>query len=187
MFTRVVTAIAFLTACGCAKPTYPARVIIIRHAEKPGDENERGLSAVGKKRADALTELFQKSDSRPNPLPAPDFIFASSASKRSDRPIETVTPLAKKLKLDIDSRFANDDYTKLAAELLTNPKYEGKTALICWHHGNIPELAEALKARDVPDKWKDSVFDRVWVVTYEAGRGKLTKLPQTLLPGDAEK
>ncbi|MBP3955769.1 histidine phosphatase family protein [Gemmata sp. G18] len=185
--------VAFVAACiavpGCAgaKPVYPARVIIIRHAEKPDDENARDLSATGKRRAEALAELFQKSDTRPDPLPTPDFIFATKASKRSDRPVETVAPLAKKLKLDIDSRYANDDYAKLATEMLSNPKYEGKTVLICWHHGNIPELAGSLKVGDVPDKWKDSVFDRAWVVTYEGGKGRLTKRPQTLLPGDAEK
>lgn len=189
MSARIAAVVVLLTVIGCAeaKPTYPARVLIVRHAEKPDDENVRDLSAAGKKRADAFPDLFIKSDKRPEPFPTPDFIFATSASKRSDRPVETVTPLAKKLKLDIDSRYANDEYPKLAAELLSNPKYEGKTVLICWHHGKIVDLAGALKADDVPDQWKDGVFDRVWVVTYDQGKGKLSKRPQLLLPGDADK
>ncbi len=189
MFTRFAAVVVCVCAAGCAgaKPTYPAAVLLIRHAEKPDDEADRGLTALGKKRADALPDLFTKSAARPDPLPTPDFIFAARASKSSNRSAETVAPLAKKLKLDPDTRYANDDYPKLAAELFSNKKYEGKTVLICWHHGNLPELAGELRAESVPDKWKDSVFDRVWVVTYEQGKGKLTKRPQALLPGDAEK
>ena len=41
----------------------------------------------------------------------------------------------------------------------------------------IPDIAEELKAGSVPDKWKDAVFDRVWVVTYTDGKGALTRRP----------
>src|SRR5579883_1195338 len=65
--------------------TFPARVLIIRHAEKP----------TGRERAAALYKLFEKSDGRPDPFPAPDFVFATEESKNSRRPVETVTPLAE--------------------------------------------------------------------------------------------
>ena len=48
--------------------------------------------------------------------------------------------------------------------------------------------ATMLGATNVPDKWKDSVFDRVWVVTF-GGKGEntpLVKRPQTLMPGDGK-
>lgn len=192
MFTRFAMSIVALgIAVGCqaadGKKTYPLQILIIRHAEKPEDGVSVNLSEIGKKRADALPELFEKSDARPDPLPTPDFIIATKASKHSNRPVETVVPLAKKLKLDIDARFANDDYPALVKALFSDPKYVGKVVLICWHHGNIPELAEDLRAGSVPDKWKDSVFDRVWVITYNAGKGALTRRPQLLLPGDSTK
>ena len=119
-------------------------------------------------------------------MPAPDFIFASKASPHSDRPVETVTPLAKALKLGVDSRYANDDYPRLAKGLLLNPRYAGKTVLVCWHQGNLPELATALGATGVPHGWKDDVFDRVWVVTFdETGKAMpLVKRLQALMPGD---
>jgi phosphohistidine phosphatase SixA len=163
----------------------PREVFIIRHAEKPEDDNDVHLTAMGRERADALDQLFKKTDLRPDPLPKPDFLFAARNSKHSHRSVETLTPLAKKLKLDIDSRFENEDFAKLAKELLSNPRYAKKTVLICWHHGNIPELAQALKATDVPDKWKDPVFDRVWTIAYGAG-GKVTfaKRHQALLASD---
>jgi len=178
-------AVVFLTGCNEKSPTFPRQVLLMRHAEKPTDVTDTVLSEVGKKRAEALAGLFNKSEARPEPLPKPDFIFAAQASQKSNRSVETVTPLAKSMKLEIDSGYANADYGKLAAELLSNPKYEGKTVLICWHHGKLSEFAEQLGVES--GKWADDVFDRVWVITYEKGKGTLTKRPQRLLPGDREK
>ena len=179
------TFVALVAFAACAPvAAQPRQVVIIRHAEKPDDDSIH-LSPAGQERAEALPRLFQRSAVRAHPLPKPDFIFATKRSPHSNRPVETVTPLARKLNLDINAHFENDDYPKLAAELLTNPRYAGKTVLVCWHHGTIPELAGKLRAEDVPDHWKDSVFDRVWVITYgEHGKGKLSKGHQALMPGD---
>src|SRR5262249_1598437 len=104
----------------------------------------------------------------------------------SNRPAETVAPLAKALKRDVNVGYANDDFSKLVEELYTDPKYDGKTVLICWHHGNLPEFAEALGATNVPAKWKDAACDRVWLWTFdEKGKPRpLAKRHQALLPGD---
>src|SRR5262249_8728985 len=141
--------------------TYPAHILIIRHAEKPTNDSV-DLSPRGKERARALSNLFTKSESRPRKLPTPDFIFATRDSRRSHRPKETVKPLAKVLDLKINDDYVNEDFAKLAQALLSDPKYAGKTVLICWRHGTIPDLAAKLKATDAPRHWKDSVFDRVW-------------------------
>jgi hypothetical protein len=166
--------------------TRPAQILLIRHAEKPTDTNDIHLTAQGKKRADALPELFKKSDKRPEPFPKPDFLFAAKQSKHSNRSFETLTPLAKELGLKLNIDFADEEFASLAAELLSNPKYAGKTILVCWHHGRIPKLAEALKATEVPSEFTN-IFDRVWVVRYdEMGNGKpLVKRPQNLMPGDS--
>ena len=191
----IATLLAILTA-GCLlwaespKPaTHPKTILIIRHGEKPSDENDIDLTPEGFKRADAIPILFKKSATRPDPFSTPDFIFAAQASRHSNRPKETVLPLAKTLKLDINGDYSNSDYPKLAEELLSNTKYDGKTVLICWHHGTIPELVTKLGATDVPDKWKDHVFDQVWVVTFdEKGKAKaLVKRSQSLMSGDAKK
>lgn len=180
-------------AAGCSpapdKPLVrPQSILVIRHAEKPTDATDIHLNPEGQKRAEAIPQLFEKTATRPDPFPTPDFIFATKASKHSNRPVETVTPLAKALKLKVNAEYANDDCPKLAEEIYTNPKYEGKTVLICWHHGNIPELALTLSATNVPDKWKDAVFDRVWVVTFdEKGKARpIAKRPQELMPGDVK-
>ena len=171
------------------KETFPRQILIIRHAEKPpADAMSTDLNAEGKERAEALHKLFEKSDKRPMPFDTPDFIFATRNSKKSHRPVETVTPLAKKLKLTINSEFTNADEEKLAEELFGNPKYAGKTILIAWHHGTTPALAGKLKATGYPESWKDEVFDRVWQITYdEKGKATYADRPQHLMPKDSEK
>jgi hypothetical protein len=71
--------------------------------------------------------------------------------------------------------------------VLTDPKYDGKVVLIAWHHGKIPELARALGAKDVPDKWDPAVFDRVWEITYKDNAAIWKDRAQKALPGDSEK
>jgi hypothetical protein len=189
VFSALVVA-ACMSIGSESKPaeTYPKCVLLIRHSEKP-PENVKSvhLSDDGIKRAESLPNVFVVSKGRPDPLPSPDFIFAAKDSKESHRPAETVLPLAAKLKLSIDSRFRNEDYELLARELFRNPKYAGKTIVISWHHGNLPELAAALKAGKAPKNWKAAVFDRVWAITYDEGKATFRDLPQQLMPGDSDR
>src|SRR6266852_4783353 len=80
------------------KLTNPRHVLIIRHAEKTDDPADVHLAKRGEERARALPQLFVASADRPEPFPTPDFLFATRATDRSNRPVETVTPLALKLK-----------------------------------------------------------------------------------------
>lgn len=166
------------------QPSGPHIILIIRHAEKP-DPNDAApdinLSKRGYQRADALARTI------PDHFPRPDFLLATKQSKSSNRPIETITPLAAALHEKIEAEFKDDEFNQAAHEVLTNPKYVGKTVLIAWHHGKIPELAKALGAKDVPDKWDPNVFDRVWEITYDAGVATWKDLPQNALPGDSQK
>jgi hypothetical protein len=166
-------------------PVRPKTILVIRHAEKPA----RGLdlSPQGFERAEALPALFQKSDSRPEPFPTPDFIFAAESSDESKRPVETVQPLAKKLGLSIDDKVKDKHFVKVTDKLLNDKKYDGKTVLVCWHHGEIPNLLVALGVTPKPDDVPPNVFNQVWVVTFDAaGKAKLEQRPQLLLPSDKE-
>ena len=163
----------------------PSQVLIIRHAEKPGDpsaaddEENPNLSVKGRERAAALAVYI------PATFQAVDFLFATKMSKSSNRPVETITPLSLAIHEDIASNFANDEFEKLAQHILTHPKYAGKRVLICWHHGHIPALARALGVSNAPDKWPGHVFDRVWQIDYSDGNATLTILNQKLLFGDS--
>jgi hypothetical protein len=160
----------------------PATILIFRHAEKLTD-GQIHLPPAGFKRADRLRDLFVPPGKRPD-LPTPQVIFATHASAHSDRPVETVTPLAQALHLPIDSSISNDDYAGLARTLLSG-KYAGKVVLIAWHHGTIPSLVISLGAKPPVETWPDEQFDRVWRIDYVDGKATIKDLPQHLMPGDS--
>jgi hypothetical protein len=185
---------------------YPQHILIIRHAEKTGEKGDVHLSPQGMKRAEELYKLFLIAKDRPDPFPKPDFLFAASNAKDSHRPVDTVTPLAVKLKLPIRDTYSSKlpaapnpmdaqaktnegpSFSALRDELYGDPKYFGKTILVAWRHTTIAELAKALKANKIPAKWEDDVFDRVWQITYDdQGVATFRDRPQRLLPGDREK
>ena len=138
-----------------------ATVLIIRHAEKPdaGD----GLAPAGETRAKAYVEYFKnfKVGSEPVKL---DAIFAAADSRNSRRPRITVEPLAQAMGLTVNSSYKDKAYQELAGELRAHG--EGKHLLICWHHGEIPDLLAALGA--APDKllpgghWPGEEYD--WII-----------------------
>ena len=125
------------------KPRPPATILIIRHAEKLTD-GRIDLSPTGFERARLLPTLFSPTAARPD-LPTPQVLFATHLSPHSNRPVQTVTPLAAALHLPIDDSISNDDYPALASALLSG-KYAAKVVLVVWHHGKIPQLASALGA-----------------------------------------
>ena len=60
------------------------------------------------------------------------------------RPSLTITPLSLALGLPIDTSYADRRFQQLADSLRSHS--DGKTILICWHHGKIPDLLKALGA-----------------------------------------
>jgi hypothetical protein len=194
----------------------PSQVLIVRHGEKLGDPSDdkiggSDLSIKGSARAAALPLLFvpatpefscalapgnsetftgiynevNLSGNKPR-FQTPNFLVATAASKSSNRPVETITPLSLALSLSINGSYSDSQYAVLATAILTDSQYAGQVVLICWHHGTIPDLASALGASDVPQKWPSAVFDRVWQINYQnEGAGPLQNLPQELLYADA--
>jgi hypothetical protein len=156
----------------------PHLIMIIRHAEKTGEKSDPDLSKKGYERANALATVF------PAHFPRPDYLIAAKISKSSKRSLETITPLSKILHMEIEAKYKDKEFEQLAHELLTDPKYNGKTVLIAFQHGKIPDLAKALGAKDVPVKWKDNVFNRVWELTYKKGEVTFKDVPENALPED---
>ena len=115
----------------------------------------------------------------------PDVLFATKASGSSNRPVETITPLSAALNLPYDASCSDDEYATLATEIKSNSDYTDKIVLICWHHGNIPALAEQFGITQ-PPTWDATVFDRVWEIAYNPGPPNLQDLPQQLLYGDSK-
>jgi broad specificity phosphatase PhoE len=156
-------------------------VVIVRHAEKSNSTNpalRRGLSAEGRERAEHYMQYFQQF--RPwageEPLKL-DYVFGAANGNDSCRSQLTLLPLASELNLPIFDAYKDKRYRKLAAKLRKkkNSEYNGKTLLICWHHGKAFALADALVRRfgrrrhwptDWPQNWPDEVYDRILVIAF---------------------
>lgn len=152
----------------------PAQIILIRHAEKPPDPEDPHLSQAGVKRAERLVS-FITTDPAMTRFGLPVAVFATHPTKHDNgqRTQETVAPLARALKLPVKAPYLGKDYAALAKLILATPAYAGKTVLICWNHEEIPQLAAALGVTPEPPKWKGSVFDRVYVISYHDGKAAL--------------
>ncbi|HEX2081072.1 MAG TPA: hypothetical protein VHG08_25445 [Longimicrobium sp.] len=154
-----------------------ANVLLIRHAEKP--DSGTGLSPAGQARAQAYVAYFQNYAINGDTLKL-DYLFATADTDRSHRPRLTLEPLAHTLGLSINDKHADEDYPKVADDLLTHGKYDDSNVLVCWHHGEILDLAAALGASAAtlppssnwPAKWPGDVFGWMLQLCYD-GDGNL--------------
>ena len=165
--------------------TGPRQIVLLRHAEKSADPRNPDLSPAGLKRADMLATAIPQTFGRP------DFLIATAPSKNSNRPTETLTPLARALTMPIDTSVPDIGYGEVSANLLHQPRYAGKLVVVCWHHGNLPDLALGLKVpkeqiRAAPGMdglhWEAEVFDLFWSITFDGGTPTLEKIKQPDVP-----
>ncbi|HET7234265.1 MAG TPA: hypothetical protein VFJ16_29905 [Longimicrobium sp.] len=177
------------------------KIMVIRHAEKPadtpppqgvnadGDADPESLIAQGWQRAGALACLF---DPARGPLQAPELatpqtIFAAGVGhhSHSERPTQTVTPLAARLGLQINGSYLKGYESEMVSAALAQ---EG-VVLIAWQHEAIPAIANQIVGNDttVPQTWPGDRFDLVWVFDWNAGAESytFTQVPQLLLAGDS--
>jgi len=165
--TKNLALAAALLSCAAAASAAPARIIVIRHGEKPPSGDD--LDAQGVCRADALATAF------PAKFGAPAAIYAMNPNDAdgSMRPIETVTPLARALGLTIDHDYTRKQFSQLVSDIMGNSAYDGKLVLICWEHKAIPDLVQAFAAGGwnegaavIPSKWSGSDFDSAWILNF---------------------
>ena len=170
------------------------KIMIVRHAEKPegdflgitdvGKEDKESLIVKGWQRSGALVALF---DPARGPLQSPDLatpatIIASwkDPNHQSQRPLETVTPLATMLKITPQT-FVNDSPTAddgtdtgdddaSTGDSSTNTGVTDAVAaalaatgvvLISWQHEDIPLIANTIVSAsnlpvngESPSEWK---------------------------------
>jgi broad specificity phosphatase PhoE len=172
--------------------------MLIRHAEKPngdigimadGSQNGEALTAEGWQRAEALVALFAPPGGRfaDSHLATPAAIFASGVGRHSKslRPEQTVTPLATRLRLPIETKYPKGSERALVQAVTML----GGVVLIAWEHEAIPEIATLIRGsdHDIPLQWPNNRFDDVWVFDRPIGNvtWSFTQVPQRLLPGDS--
>ena len=107
---RIFACVALLAILAAAQSS--KMVYLIRHGEKPADGDD--LTPAGYKRAACIAPFFGTSYFNIQ------HIFACN-DKKSRRMVETVTPLAKLLKLRIDTSIGEQDADGLAAAIAALP------------------------------------------------------------------
>lgn len=167
------------------------RVILLRHAEKASadgrvravdtrgrpDPNE--LSVRGWQRAGALARLFAPGGGDLG-VPAALFAGAPTAAHPSRRSISTLAPLAERLGLATDSRFARGQEAEIARAAAERPGL----VLVAWDHRHLPALARAFGATDAPGGWPAACFDRFWILQRDGLGWRFEARSQGLLAGD---
>jgi hypothetical protein len=210
------------------------KIMVIRHAEKPGnydgvrysgvnnlgtiagDNGKKHLVTRGWERAGALVTLFAPPWGPKTPsLATPQFLFASDPAAKngddtgdegpSERPYETLTSLAARLGLNIDTTHRKSHYAEMVTAALA---CEG-VVLIAWQHQDIalktkagaPGIGQKILTRtstkqpfDVPVDWPTGSagarYDLVFVFDRPRGIGPISDfavVPQQLLAGDLSK
>lgn len=186
-------------------PSMPAKIMLIRHAEKPtdappphgvsphGEHDKKALSVRGWTRAGALAALFAPAGAPfQNPhFAAPTVIYAMGigSGSESSRPQQTVAPLLEKLAPDVHSNF---DFLKhQEPEMMSSVLDKTGVVLICWEHDRLAHAARHIPQSPnnrvpVPAEWDSERFDLVWVFDLDpsAGGYLFTPAPQLALAGD---
>lgn len=162
------------------KPTPGETNDEIMHKAMIEADKLKGLSQIGKKRAQFLSLKVDH-----NVWPKFVKIYAASSEKYgySEREIDTVAPLARKLKLEIDSSWGQvDNYERLANNIFSNlfPNNEEtfcetfcpngvRAILVSWDHCRAPALLRALGCEDERCSrcWSDNNFETVIRLKFE--------------------
>jgi hypothetical protein len=178
------------------------KIMLLRHAEKPsrdsgpfgvtykGERSKESLQIRGWQRAGALTNLLDPANSRSqhDALAKPQFLYASKPLRRrgSRRPLETITPLAEKLALKINTEYARSEIESMIDEVF---KCKG-VVLICWQREYIPDIASYILGDDetAPANWPEDRFDMIWVFDLDRSSTKyrFKQVPQKLLKDDSK-
>lgn len=177
------------------------KIMVIRHAEKPssnghevhgvtweGEREKESLTVRGWQRAGALVSFFAPANGcfHSPSIALPQFLYASKPVRRngSRRPLETITPLAEKLAIRI-----NSNYTKLESKQMLDEVFlcEG-VVLVSWQQEFIPTIANLIlgERTTCPQDWPEDRFDMVWVFDRDPASSRYTfkQVPQNLLMGD---
>ncbi len=160
-----------LTACGQGKNL---KLIFIRHAEKPdvGDN----LSCAGFNRSLKLPEVIKAKFGLPDYIYVPALHLGKSTPRA--RMFQTISPLAVKYNLAVNSKFEEEDDAGIAGDLISKKG----TILIVWEHNQIKPLLKALGLKVKDLDWPANDFDSIWIINYKDGKAVISSDKEGLNP-----
>ncbi|MBV8140824.1 MAG: histidine phosphatase family protein [Verrucomicrobia bacterium] len=178
-------------------------ILIIRHAEKPGESwpgpgltsdgtpDKKSLVVRGWHRAGSWAALFGGGLGGQD-YPKPSAIYAAdpaamSGDEPSQRPFQTIAPLAARLGLTPNTKFALGQEAQVATAVVA----QTGVVLISWEHKAIahtllPAIANGQTLPAIPAKWDGTRFDIVlrFERTSPGERWSFRQLCPCLLSGD---
>ncbi len=179
--------VLLVLACLCVHALASQTIVLLRHGEKKTYDENGGkhiepvnLSVQGYARAALLPAYYAKM------WQPPAQIYAMKQSTKagkdhSNRPYETVMPLAAAYHMSINTDYSVKQGTELAIHVLESLK-DGQTAVICWEHAHLVNVAAALGATWVtgwganPQAKTANVYDIAWVITVTPASVTLTAI-----------
>ena len=140
----------------------PGTVIVVRHMEKAvGGGDDPALSEAGTARAERVAAILAAS--------GVDAVYATQYR----RTVETATPLAERLSLDLYVYDAGDTGGLIDA---IDERHREATAVVVGHSNTVPEIVEALSGESVGPISEDRYGDVFVVVRPRWGRATVTRL-----------
>lgn len=175
---------------GGAALAHPARIVILRHAEK---RDHLQLCAVGVERADALAREYLGKGAASNAVLGADPPAAfysvtlhtletlAPAAASWGMPQITYAPTAAVLGIEKDAEINRTTQSAVQA-IMGDPAYAGRTVVMAWEHRHIADRrmeasfpGQAVTLRQllhlgripgVPAQWEKGNYDYFWIVTY---------------------
>lgn len=173
----------------------PKQIIILRHGEK---QDAYRLCGIGQQRSLALVNRYLGKNAADSLLPAegPAGIFAitlhtlelaSPAAQSWGLPLQlySVVPLHG-LDRKAEVRQLNARTQQAAADVLTDPRWNGKVVVMVWEHDHIAKqklesqfpnekvtlrqllnLDKLPESDHVPHTWNGGNYDYFWIVDYD--------------------
>ncbi|MDB5135319.1 MAG: histidine phosphatase family protein [Mucilaginibacter sp.] len=160
---------------GCANAQHKGlKLVFIRHAEKSDDGDN--LNCKGLNRSMLLPGILIKKFGKPDNIYIPS--VKSGEPTKHLRMLQTVTPLAIKYDLRLNSAYDVNDSKGIGNALL----HERRTILIVWEHQAIVPILEYIGINTDRLLWQDDDFDTIWIVTFSKGKAILTPDKEMLNP-----
>lgn len=157
----------------------PLRVIIIRHGEKP--DSGYNLSCKGYNRSLALPGFFTAKFGVPDYTYVPE--IKTGKNTKSVRMYQTVVPFAVQYNLVINSKYEENDSTRMATEILQKTG----TVLMVWNSSAIPAIVRSLGIVNKDLKWEEADYDSIWIINFvktkkNGLRPKLSRAKENIIP-----
>ena len=160
---------AFLTACSSLpdsantlQPLEQTKIYLVRHAEKQDGSSDPDLTAAGRERAVALSDVLGNT--------AVQMLWSSNYARTR----QTLAPLSERQQIPVTLYDAHDS-AALVTTILEG--YPGQTHVVAGHSNTVPQLVDLLEAwpnttmssTPRPNLGHDE-YDRLYVVTVISGQ-----------------